>query len=109
MITCLDDDIGQLFLGDGCADLHSTACLRIDLAAHLTGGKRGAVDTIATGSSTQYNDAMTWSYFARMAAVWQYTQTAAEDERVIYIACMVEYSAIDGGNTHFIAIVAHTV
>ena len=67
------------------------------------------MDTISTGAPTQYDDAMTWLYLVGMAAVWQYTQTATEDERVIYILCMIEYSTIDGRNTHLIAIVAHTV
>src|SRR5579859_43231 len=42
-----------------------------------------------------------------MATVWQHPQAAAEDQRIVDITWIIENSAIDGGDAHFIAVIAY--
>src|SRR5258708_32348311 len=68
-VTRLDNHVGHLFFRDRRANLHSASGPCIDLAAHLARGEGCAVDAIAAGATAKHNDAVTWLYMARMAAM----------------------------------------
>src|SRR5437588_13129520 len=109
VVSCLDNHIWFLLVGDGVANLHSTAGLGIDLTTHLTGREGGAVYTITARSSTQHNDAIARLYLSRMTAVRQDTQAATEHQRIAEVSLVIEDRAIDCRNTHLIAVVAHAI
>src|SRR5260370_24684432 len=84
-VTRLDNHVGHLFFRDRRANLHSASGPCIDLAAHLARGEGCAVDAIAAGTTAQHNDAVTWLYMARMAAMREDAQAATEDKRILNI------------------------
>src|SRR5947209_560693 len=108
-IPCLDDDIGNLLLSDRRTYLHCAASLRIYLAAHLSRGKSGAVNSIAAGTSTQHDDAISRLYVARVTPLRQHTQAPTEDKRVIKIPFIIKDGTVNGRHTHLIAIVTYAV
>src|ERR1700682_1447563 len=67
------------------------------------------MNAVAPGATAQYDYAVTGLHAAWMAVPRQDAQASAEDQRVEEIAGMIDNGTVDGGNAHFIAIVAHTV
>ena len=67
------------------------------------------MNAVASSSSTQHDDAVSWLHLARMTAMRQDAETATENQRVIKIALVIEDGSIYRGNAHLIAVVAHTV
>src|SRR5438876_847074 len=58
---------------------------------------------------TKHYDPISRLRLSWVASMWQDAKATAKDERVIHISLVIEDSAVDSRNAHFIAIVAHTI
>src|SRR5579883_3133200 len=65
------------------------------------------MNAVAARATAENDDEVARPRLLRMAAVRQHAQAATEDERVVDIAFIIKYRAVDGGNAHLVAIVAH--
>src|SRR6266700_689468 len=106
-IPRLHNDIGDLLFSNRRTDLDRSARLGIDLAAHLARRDGRAVNTVAPCPSAEGNDEIAWLHLVWMAPVWQNTQTATKDQRIVNIAAVIKNGPVDSGNAHLIAIVAY--
>src|SRR5436309_4847822 len=64
---------------------------------------------ITTCAPTKHDNSISRLYLAWVASVRQDAKATTKDKRVINIFLVIKDSTVDGGNTHFIAIVAHTI
>ena len=65
--------------------------------------------TIATGASTQHNDAIARLHFAWVAPTRQHAEASTKDERVIKVPFIIENGTVDGGDAHLITVVTYTI
>src|SRR5438128_12575422 len=65
--------------------------------------------TITTGTPTKHYDPISRLRLSWVASMRQDAKATTKDERVIHISLVIEDSAVDSRNAHFIAIVANTI
>src|SRR5579884_610512 len=67
------------------------------------------MDTIAARAPAEDDDQVARLRLMGMTAMGQDAQAAAEDQRVVDIAWLVENGAVYRGNAHLVAVVAHAI
>src|SRR5439155_3589885 len=71
--------------------------------------KRAGVSSIPASSPAKHDHPSSRLQLPWVTSMRQDAKTTAKDERVIHTSLVIEDSAVDSRNAHFIAIVAHTI
>ena len=92
-VAGLQDDVEQLLLGDGVADLHGPAGDRSRLGGQLDRGEGGAVDAVAAGPAADGHDQV-----AGLDSLWRRSTRdqadgAAIDQRIGQVALIEDRRA----------------
>ncbi len=94
--------------GDRVADLHGAAGEAFALASQFGGAECGAVNAVAAGAPAQSHDMIAGLWLFEGKLLRQDAHVAAIDQRVAQVAAIEIHGAVDCGNAHAVAVVAHT-
>ena len=106
-VAGLQDHVLHLLLGDGVADLHRPAADRFRFVREFEAGERRAVNAVAAGPAADRDDQVAGLHLLERLVRRDDADRAAEDERVRQIAIVEEDRAVDRGNAHAVAVIAH--
>ena len=102
-----EDRVEHLLLCDGVPDLHRVAELVGVLVGELSARECRAVDTVAARTAADRDDEVALLRRALHAAARHQADAAAVDERVADIVVVEVDGAVERGDAHAVAVVAH--
>ncbi len=107
-VARLQDNVQQLLLGDGVADLHRPAADLLGLRGQTGRGERRTVDAVAPRPAADGDDQVGRTCRLLSAVYRDQADGAAEDERVGEVALVEADGAVDCRDADAVAVVAHT-
>ena len=106
-VAGLQQHVEHLLFGDGVADLHGAAADLFRFGGQLKRREGGAVDAVASGAAADGHDEIAGVRLLVAAVNRNQADGAAEDERVGQVALVEADGAVDGGDAHAVAVIAH--
>ncbi len=103
-----EDHVEQHLFGDRIADLHGAAREAFALVGQLGRAERGAVDAVAARASADGHDIVVGLRLLERLVTGNQPHGTAIDQRIAEIALVEVDRAVDGGNAHAVAVVAHS-
>ncbi|MCB9844737.1 MAG: hypothetical protein H6811_01945 [Phycisphaeraceae bacterium] len=97
----------DLLLLDGVADLNGVGELVGVAVGEFGRGEGGPVDAIPAGASAERDNEIAGVGRAVHTIPRHHADAAAEDQRIAHVAIVELDRAVDGGDAHAVAIVAH--
>ena len=94
-------------LGDRVADLHGAAGERFAFVRQLGAGERRAVNAVAARAAADGDDQIAGLRLLERLVARNQPDVAAEDQRIAEVAVVEVHRAVDRGNAHAVAVVAH--
>jgi hypothetical protein len=105
-----DEQIGDESFDDGITDLHRGASHLAGRGIHGHGRKSRSADAVASGCPADYDNAVAGLRRREFVIAFQnFTDAAAENERVGRVARIIEHGARHRGDAHFVAVVGHSL
>ena len=109
LVAGAQDHFKDLFLVNGMADLHRATSNLAGGLVHLHTGEGGATQAISSRASPNDNNQVTRLGSGGMATVGKKSQATTKDQGISGVARVIEDSAVDRGNAHFVAVIFDAV